>query len=46
MKKEIKKVFGKGVHPAESSICKAAIYDQSMPIIGGIVGVGIQPGLS
>jgi len=39
------KVFGMGIHPEMSSICKAAIYDRSMPISGGVIGVGIQPGI-
>lgn len=39
------KVLGIGIHPEESSICKSAIYDQSMPWHGGVIGVGIQPGL-
>jgi len=36
-----KKVFGVSIHPAESSLCKSALYDISMPIIGGIIGIGI-----
>lgn len=40
------KVIGIGIHPANSGICKSAIYDQSMPFAGGVVGVGITPGLS
>ena len=40
------KVIGLGIHPANSGICKSAIYDQSLPFAGGIVGVGITPGLS
>lgn len=35
------KVIGLGIHPANSGICKSAIYDQSMPFSGGIIGVGI-----
>lgn len=35
------KVFGIGIHPENSGICKSAIYDQSAPFHGGIVGVGI-----
>jgi len=38
-------VLGIGIHPEESSICKSAIYDQSMPWHGGVIGVGIQSGL-
>jgi len=34
-------VIGIGIHPEDSGICKSAIYDQSMPFSGGIVGVGI-----
>jgi len=40
-----KKVFGVGIHSADASICKSAIYDWSMPTIGGVIGVGITPGL-
>lgn len=36
-----KPVIGVGIHPAEASICKSAIYDWSMPILGGIIGIGI-----
>lgn len=36
-----KKVFGVGIHPAESSVCKSALYDSSMPVVGGIIGIGI-----
>jgi len=39
------KVMGVAIHPAASGICKSAIYDQSMPFHGGIIGVGITPGL-
>jgi hypothetical protein len=39
-------VFGRGIHPEESSICKSAIVDSSMPILGGVVGVAITFGLS
>lgn len=38
-------MFGVGIHAGESSVCKAAIYDNSMPIPGGIIGVGIMPGI-
>lgn len=38
-------VFGYNIHPEESSICKAAIIDNAMPLIGGVVGVGIGVGL-
>jgi len=40
-----KKVYGVAIHASESSVCKSAIYDHSMPITGGIIGIGIQPGL-
>ncbi len=39
------KVFGYNIHPEESSICKAAIIDNAMPLIGGVVGIGIGVGL-
>lgn len=38
-------VFGLGIHPEESSICKAAIVDGAMPLIGGVIGVGVTSGL-
>jgi hypothetical protein len=41
----VKKVYGVGIHPGESSICKSAIYDKAIPLSGGIIGVGIMPGL-
>jgi hypothetical protein len=41
-----KKVFGVGIHPAEASICKSAVYDWSISLIGGVIGIGITPGLS
>lgn len=28
------KIFGLGIHPEESSICKSAIIDRSMPLLG------------
>lgn len=36
-----KKVYGVAIHASESSVCKSAIYDHSMPITGGIIGIGI-----
>jgi hypothetical protein len=39
------KMFGKAIHPQESSICKAAIADNSVPFFGGVIGVGISKGL-
>jgi len=39
-------IIGVGIHAPESSVCKSAIYDQSMPFGGGIVGVGVMNGLS
>lgn len=38
-------VFGQGIHPQESSICKSAIIDNAMPLIGGVIGVGVVSGL-
>lgn len=38
-------VFGLGIHPQESSICKSAIVDGAMPLIGGVIGIGIVSGL-
>lgn len=38
-------VFGQGIHPQESSICKSAIVDNAMPLIGGVIGVGVVNGL-
>lgn len=39
-------VKGVGIHPEDSSICKSAIVDRAMPVLGGIVGVGIFIGLN
>ena len=38
-------IFGVGVHPEESSICRSAIVDHSMPFFGGVIGVGVMHGL-
>lgn len=38
-------VYGLGIHPAESGICKSAIVDRAMPETGGIIGIGITHGL-
>ena len=38
-------VFGQGIHPEESSICKSAIVDGAMPLIGGVIGIGVTSGL-
>ena len=38
-------MFGGGIHPAKSSICRSAIADRSMPFSGGIFGVAILTGL-
>jgi LCCL domain len=38
-------VFGLAIHPEEASICRSALVDNSMPLTGGIVGVGITYGL-
>ena len=38
-------VYGLGLHPEESSICKSAIVDGAMPLIGGVIGVGVTNGL-
>lgn len=39
-------VFGSGIHPEESSICRSAIADRSMPPFGGLIGIGVMTGLS
>lgn len=44
--KGTKKVIGLGIHPGESSICRSAIYDGSLPWYGGVIAIGIQPGLA
>lgn len=38
-------IFGTAIHPEESSICRSALIDNSMPFTGGLVGVGITYGL-
>ena len=38
-------IFGAAIHPEESSICRSALVDQSMPLTGGMVGVGVTYGL-
>lgn len=38
-------IFGTAIHPEESSICRSALVDRSMPLTGGLVGVGITYGL-
>mmetsp|Transcript_118154 Transcript_118154/g.176567 ORF Transcript_118154/g.176567 Transcript_118154/m.176567 type:complete len:91 (-) Transcript_118154:4050-4322(-) len=38
-------VFGIGLHAEESGICQAAIVDNSMPLFGGVIGIGITRGL-
>jgi len=38
--------LGMGIHPEESSICRAAIVDRSIPLYGGIIGVNILTGLN
>jgi len=40
------KVKGIGIHPDDSSICKSAIIDRAMPVVGGIIGVGLYTGIS
>ena len=35
---------GMGLHPDDASICKSAIIDNSVPVIGGIVGVATYIG--
>ena len=37
-------IFGVGLHPEETSICRAAIVDRAMPIFGGIIGLTIMHG--
>jgi hypothetical protein len=32
-------VFGLGIHPDESGICKSAIVDRAMPETGGVIGI-------
>lgn len=38
-------VYGLGIHSEESSICKSAIVDGAMPMIGGVIGIGVTNGL-
>jgi hypothetical protein len=38
-------VLGMGIHPRESPICLSAIVDRSVSIYGGLISVGIFPGL-
>lgn len=38
-------IFGVGIHPQESSICKSAIVDKALPLTGGIIGLTIVDGL-
>ena len=33
------------MHPEDSSICKSAIVDNSMPLSGGIIGLGTYVGI-
>lgn len=37
--------MGKGIHPEESSVCRAAILDRSVPLYGGVIGVNILTGI-
>jgi len=37
--------MGKGIHPEESSVCRAAIIDRSMPLFGGVIGINILTGI-
>jgi len=39
------KVFGEGVHPEETSICRSAILDRAVPFSGGLLGMGVAQGL-
>lgn len=39
-------VFGLGIHPEEASICRSAIVDRSMPLTGGVIGIGVTHGLN
>jgi hypothetical protein len=38
-------VYGLGIHPRESPICLSAIADRSVSMYGGIVAIGVYPGL-
>jgi len=38
--------IGIGIHPEESSVCRAAIIDRSLTIYGGVIGVNILTGLT
>jgi len=33
--------MGMGIHPEESSVCRAAIVDKSLPLYGGVIGINI-----
>lgn len=38
-------VHGLNVHPQESGVCKSALIDNSMPLTGGVIGIGTGLGL-
>jgi hypothetical protein len=40
------KAKGLGIHPEDAGICKSAIADGSLPISGGLVGVGTYVGIA
>jgi len=39
-------VYGVGIHPEESSICRSAIVDKAIPLVGGIIGINILTGMN
>ena len=41
-----KKIYGIGIHPEESSICRSAIIDKAVPPCGGLIGIGVAHGLT
>jgi hypothetical protein len=40
------KALGLGIHPEDASVCKSAIADGALSIVGGIVGIGTYVGIS
>jgi len=39
------KIYGEGIHPEESSICRAALIDRAIPLVGGVIGISALTGL-
>jgi len=37
--------MGIGIHPEESSVCRAAIVDRAVTLYGGVIGVNILAGI-